>query len=155
MAPMPRSSQNVVSRPSNDATLTLGKSAQTFSSIEIRSSAVNSRPRDLDLLTPTATTTSSKSCEALEMMSMWPLVTGSNEPGQTARRITRSWSSGCVIGVTMARRVGIGANVPEHGLAVRPFALAHQPLWPDRLPAARRPLHDEHEPRGQPVMRDQ
>src|SRR4051794_12510632 len=54
--------------------------------MEMRSSAVKSLARDLDLLMPTATTTSSKSPEAREMMSMCPLVTGSKEPGQTALR---------------------------------------------------------------------
>ena len=52
--------------------------------MSIRSSAENSRL--LDLLTPTATTTSSNSAEARVTMSMCPLVTGSNDPGQTARR---------------------------------------------------------------------
>ena len=61
-------------------------------SIAMRSSA--EKRRLLDLFTPTATTTSSKSCEALETMSRCPLVTGSNDPGQTALRTgVYSWGA--------------------------------------------------------------
>src|SRR5690606_27624222 len=53
-------------------------------SISIRSSTVN-RPF-FSMLIRTATTTSSYSREHRPMMSRWPLVTGSKDPGQTTRR---------------------------------------------------------------------
>lgn len=52
-------------------------------SISMRSSSVNMP--FLDLFTSTATTTSSNSGAVRPMMSRCPFVTGSNEPGQTAR----------------------------------------------------------------------
>ena len=86
------------------------------------------------------------------MMSMWPLVTGSKEPGHTALRT----------GVTprhrghpARRRSGIGANVPEHGLAVLLRPLAHQPRRPGGFHATRRALDDEHRSGGQPPVVDQ
>ena len=75
--------QKSVSSPENDSTRTLSKPAQACSSIAIRSSAENIRL--LDGFTPTAITTSSNSFDARPTMSRWPSVTGSNDPGQTAR----------------------------------------------------------------------
>ena len=68
------------------------------------------------MLTPTATTTSSKSLAARPTMSRWPLVTGSNDPGQTARRT----------GVLPCCRVG-GGSGPVSGSA--------GPRWRDRTKA--------------------
>ena len=79
----PRSWQNVVSSPVKPATVTLSSPAVACSSIASRSSAVKSR--FLDLFTPTATITSSKRVAARRTMSRCPLVTGSNDPGHTAR----------------------------------------------------------------------
>jgi hypothetical protein len=62
------SRQKSVSRPSKPAIRTFGYGALASVSISMRSSGLNSR--FFDALTPTATTTSSKSREAREMMSM-------------------------------------------------------------------------------------
>src|SRR3954451_17476816 len=167
MARMSRSWQNVVSSPSNPATVTLGNSAHTFSSIAIRSSAVNRRARDLDLFTPTATTTSSKSSEALEMMSMWPLVTGSKEPGHTALRTVSLLVVGLVVGVVIGRSspgsrvvsrvvscilAQTGAKVPEHRLAVLLRPVAHEALGPRGFHATGGALDDQHGAWGDPAV---
>src|SRR6476469_8750952 len=138
MAWMPRSAQNVVSSPSKPSTCTLGNSPQTSRSISIRASGVNRR--FFDLLTPTATTTSSKSPEAREMMSRCPLVTGSKDPGQTARR------TGLLLGGWRGR----GVTVPKHGLAVALLPDAGEALGPLRLGAARGALDDDEGARHQP-----
>ncbi len=59
-----------------------GYGAQTSVSISMRSSTVNRL--DLRLLISTPTVTSSNSADARVKTSMCPLVTGSNDPGQTA-----------------------------------------------------------------------
>ena len=81
---MPRSRQKSTSRPLKLSTTTLGHAAVTSCSISMRSSTVN-RPA-FDPLYATITVTSSNSVAARPMMSRCPLVTGSNDPGQTALR---------------------------------------------------------------------
>src|SRR3712207_9421702 len=102
-----------------------------------RSSGLNSR--FFDLLTPTATTTSSKRAAARWTMSRWPLVTGSNEPGQTAR-LTGAPR-------TPSRRV----TVPKRGLAVPLAARDAEPVRPRGLRAARGALDDDHRARDEPA----
>ena len=76
---------------SKESIRTLEYGAQDSVSIAMRSSGLNIRR--FEAFTPTATITSSNSIEAREMMSMCPLVTGSNDPGHAARR-TAAPSSG-------------------------------------------------------------
>ena len=67
--------------------------------------------------------TSSKRPAARRMTSTWPLVTGSNEPGQTQR-----------VGIpsTLGRDLVV-AGVPDPRLAITALALGPQPGRPARL----------------------
>src|SRR5262249_18224160 len=92
---------------SNGTARTLPRCCVACSMNAIRSSASNSeRLLRTDALT-TAMMSSSNIVEAREMMSMWPLVTGSYEPGQTARR-------------------GSGAIDANEGVAVAAFVVEGQ-----------------------------
>src|SRR4249919_2412236 len=144
---MSRSAQNVVSSPVKPSTETLGRPPTARRSMASRSSAVNSRC--LDWLTPTATTTSSKSDAARSTMSRCPLVTGSNDPGQTARRTGPPRGPS---GTGWDRLHVGGVNVPEHGLAVLLLPAAGEALGPQRLGRPRSALDDHHRARDEPAL---
>lgn len=95
MAGISRCLQKSTRRPWKDSTSTLPKPAVTSRISSIRSSTVNSPC--LDWLIITATCTTSYSFEARPMMSRCPLVMGSKDPGQTARRTVIPSLSGPVI----------------------------------------------------------
>src|SRR4051794_613524 len=158
MARMSFCSQNVVSSPSNPATLTLGKSAHASLSMDIRSSALKRRALAFALLTPIATITSSKSCDARETMSMCPLVTGSKEPGQTALRtcvLLSRRGGGAAVTARVMNGVRNAQNVPEHCLAVLLPPSQHEALGPRGFHATRSPLHHDSTAGHHPVVRDQ
>ena len=73
------------------STSTFGAPLNTSRIIATRSSTVNSGV--LSALTSTATMTRSKMAQPRSMMSTWPLVSGSNDPGRR-RRAAGAWSSG-------------------------------------------------------------
>src|SRR5919112_4574686 len=114
----------------------------------MRSSGLNRRR--FEAFTPTATTTSSKSVDARTMMSMCPLVTGSNDPGQAARRTMYSFRSR-VTWRPWASLAGC-ATVPKQGLAVLPHPVAHEPVRPLQLRPPARPLHHHQRVPGEPVV---
>src|SRR4051812_26635780 len=132
--------------------VTLAKGAATSSSMPIRSSTVN-RLRLL-LFTSTATTTSSNSPAARPTMSRWPFVTGSKEPGQTARLMGRdatrrkgrgaAWRSRALSGVP--RRV-------QDRVAVAPLADRGQWRRPGERCGGAGALDDHHRLVGQPAAR--
>src|SRR3954468_20832822 len=118
-----------------------------------RSSMLN-RPLLLWLMS-TATTTSSKSRQARPMMSRWPLVTGSNEPGQTARlmigdRTKTILTSRARAEIRLPRSHVVGARVPEHGLAVAARAQGRVSGRPVHLGSPRQSLDDDDRAGGQP-----
>src|SRR5687768_11400387 len=114
--------------------------------MSMRSSTVNRLC--FDLLTSTATTTSSASSEARAMTSRWPLVTGSNDPGHTQLR-TASVSS------LICRGVGAqadGATVPKRALAITSRPPGGEPGRPSERPASRGTLHHDGRVAGDPVV---
>src|SRR3954469_24625219 len=98
----------------------------------MRSSGLNMRR--FEAFTPTATTTSSNSVDARTMMSMCPLVTGSNDPGHAARR------TGTPLLLLCLSLPG-GGTVPKQGLAVLLRALPDEARRPLEVGAATGPLH--------------
>src|SRR5919107_1437598 len=116
----------------------------------MRSSGLNRRR--FEAFTPTATTTSSNSVDARTMMSMCPLVTGSNDPGHAARRTAYSFGPGsvCIGGIGGHRGIACGsagvrgrcATVPKQGLAVLAHPVADEPVRPLERGAPTRALHD-------------
>src|SRR6185437_6761537 len=120
-----------------------------------RSSSLN-RPLLLWLIS-TATTTSSNSRDARPMMSRCPLVTGSNEPGQTARltigdRTKAILASRARAKIRLPRSHVVGASVPEHGLAVAAAAQGPVPGRPPHRRPAGRALDHDHGAGGQPAL---
>src|SRR3954453_16322886 len=103
-----------------------GRSAVTSRIISTRSSGSNSR--FLDTLTPTTTMISSNSGLTRSMTSRCPQVTGSNEPGQTAR-------------LTVGDRT---KAVPEHGVAVTTRPVGLHPVRPAGLRVTRGTFDDQH-----------
>src|SRR5690349_5471026 len=75
------------------------------------------------------------------MMSRWPLVTGSNDPGHTARRITLS--------------AMIGATVPKLALSVPSLCDERDARRPGRFGTAYRALHHQYRARREPAAGDQ
>src|SRR5689334_18185050 len=117
-------------------------------SVSISMRSCGEKSRFLEALTPTATTTSSKRAEAREMMSMCPLVTGSNDPGHAARRtmtaraLLDSARCGCV-------------TVPKRGLAVAPRSVPGEPGGPHRSGGAAGAFDDDQRLVPQPAMGDE
>src|SRR5918993_298817 len=105
------------------------------------------------MLTPMATTTSSKSPAARPTMSRWPLVTGSKDPGQTARRMRDSLRGGAPERVWSGCRGGV--TVPKRGLAVALRAVRHDPVRPGHLTALGGALHDHQRTGHQPAVGDE
>src|SRR5436190_825585 len=101
----------------------------------MRSSALNNRL--FDLFTPTATTTSSNNSDARPMMSRWPLVTGSNDPGHAALRTL----------ATLSQRPG---RRVQCRLAVRPDLAGLERLRPEVRPVAAGPFDHHVRARPQP-----
>src|SRR3954447_3717471 len=98
----------------------------------MRSSGVNRRR--FEAFTPTATTTSSKSVDARAMMSMCPLVTGSNDPAHGARR------TGTPLLLLCLSLPG-GVTVRKHCVAVLLREFRVEPQRPLEVGAATGPLH--------------
>src|SRR5689334_9531625 len=120
-----------------------------------RSSRLNS-PLLLWLMS-TATTTSSKSPAARPMMSRCPFVTGSKEPGQTARlmigdRTKATLASRARAEIDLPRSHVVGACVPEHRLAVPAAAQGRVAGRPANLGPARRSLDHDDRARGEPAL---
>ena len=76
-----------ISRPEKEWTSTAGISAVQRAISSLRSATVKSG--DFPSFSSTATRNRSKSREPRRMMSRWPCVSGSNEPGYTAPRIAK------------------------------------------------------------------
>ena len=83
VAPRPEDEQKSTSSPRNDSIRTLGRFLVTSRRISMRSSMENSPC--FVWFTSTATITSSNRRDDRSMMSRCPRVTGSKDPGQTAR----------------------------------------------------------------------
>src|SRR5690606_28154758 len=141
MAGMSFCLQKSTSRPWNFCTLTLGNSLVTVWRMSMRSSTVNRLL--FSMLMSTATTTSSYSRAARAMMSRWPLVMGSNDPGQTTRRKTPPLHERSIPG---------GATVPNGRFTVTTDPLLNEAIRPHQgLPPAF-PLKSHQSPRRQPAV---
>src|SRR5690606_35035583 len=138
------------SSPVKPATRTFGRSAVAVSSMPRRSSG--EKKRLLETFTPAATITSSKSPAARRTMSRWPLVTGSYEPGQTARRTCRSSSGdGGRLGGLLRR----GVTVPKRGLPVLLLAPGLEAVGPGQRRSTLAPFHHHERLRHEPPVGNQ
>src|SRR5215467_6022731 len=111
-------------RPLNLATVTFVSSLVTSRSNSTRSSAENSA--DFAGLRSTATISSSYMLAARLMMSRWPLVTESNDPGHTTR-ITQTHAP---VGADSSGHAGAGPAARPYQSTVSPYLLDRSAAYP-------------------------